>query len=99
MARFEIFAEAGGTAYLLDCQADALSSLTTRFVVPLLHPEDGPLPIARLNPSFRIRGREVVMYTQFAASVPRRELGEPLGSLATEDRAIINALDVLLIGY
>jgi toxin CcdB len=99
MARFDVYSEAGSDAYLLDCQADVLSTLSTRFVVPLLPSEQGPLPIGRLNPSFRIEGRDVVMYTQFAASVPHRELGDPVASLAADDRTIINALDVLLTGY
>jgi toxin CcdB len=99
MARFDVYSEAGTSAYLLDCQADSLSGLTTRFVVPLLPPEEGPPLIARLNPVFRIGAQDVVMYTQFAASVPHRQLKTPVASLTAEDRRIMNALDVLLTGY
>ena len=85
--------------YLLDCQADVLDRLNTRFVVPLLPPAEGPLPIARLNPAFTVSDQEVVMYTQFAAAVSARELNSPVTSLGSEHRTIMNALDVLLTGY
>lgn len=99
MARFDVYRQGGGPGYLLDCQADVLSRLNTRFVVPLLPSDEGPPPIAQLNPVFRIGEEEVIMYTQFAASVPARELKSRVASLAGEDRRIMNALDMLLTGY
>lgn len=96
MARFDIYRSAG--THLLDCQADILSYLDTRFVVPLL-PAAG-LPCAdRLNPIFEVEGVKVVMATQLAAAVGVRELGAPLGTLADEHLVIMNALDMLLTGY
>jgi toxin CcdB len=84
---------------LLDCQADVLSQLNTRLVVPLLPPNEGPPVIARLNPPFRIGDERVIMYTQFAAAMPARELRILVASLANEDGTIMNALDMLLTGY
>ena len=98
MARFDVYRQPGGGGYLLDCQADILSILNTRFVVPLLPPEEAPLASARLNPAFTIEDRPVVMYTQFAASVPASDLRARVCSLADEDIAIMNALDMLLTG-
>lgn len=99
MARYDVYAQPGSRTWLLDCQSDVLSMLTTRLVVPLLPPGDGPPPISRLNPAFEIEGRPLVMYTQWAAAVPQQELRDPVASLAEEDRAIINAFDMLLTGY
>jgi toxin CcdB len=99
MARFDVYPQAGGVGYLLDCQADVLDRLNTRFVVPLLPPGEGPLPIQRLNPALMVGDREVIMYTQFAAAVPARELNGAVASLGDEHRTIMNALDVLLTGY
>ncbi|MDQ8755046.1 CcdB family protein [Sphingosinicella sp. LHD-64] len=99
MPRFDVHRMQEGEGYLIDCQADLLHGLNTRLVVPLLRPGEGPPPISRLNPAFRIRDTDVVMYTQFAASVPVRELGEPVASLMDEDHAIMNAFDMLLTGY
>ena len=83
---------------LLDCQADLLAHLNSRFVVPLLPQADAPKPAKRLNPLFEIDGQPFVMLTQFAAAVHVRELGPVVTSLATDDTAIINALDMLLTG-
>lgn len=97
MARFDVYRHAG-TGYLLDCQADVLSRLNTRLVVPLLPHDEGPPPITRLNPPFTIAGERVVMYTQFASAVPAKELKRPVASLIEDDRTIMNALDMLLTG-
>ena len=98
MARFDVFRPSGG-GYLLDCQANVLAHLNTRLVVPLLPPGEGPPPIPRLNPTFQIGGERVIMYTQFGAAIPQRDLGEKVISLAEEDHVIMNALDMLLTGY
>ena len=56
MARYDIFARVEGDGYFLDCQADLLSHLNTRFVVPLLAPDIAPKPAGRLNPQFFVDG-------------------------------------------
>jgi toxin CcdB len=98
MARFDIYRMSDRAGYLLDCQADVLSSLTTRFVIPLM-PAVGLPRADRLNPVFQIEGQRVVMATQLASSVPARLLGSPIQSLAEEQPAIMNAIDMLLTGY
>lgn len=99
MARFDVYRQSGTTGFLLDCQADVLSHLNTRLVVPLLPLGDGPPAIACLNPPFRIADERVIMYTQFATAMPAGQLKTPLASLVDEDRTIMNALDMLLTGY
>jgi toxin CcdB len=98
MARFHVYEVQGG-GLVLDCQADLLSGLATRFVVPLLEEAEAPLAAERLNPVFTIAGARYVMATQFAATVAVAELGDELGSLEREEFAISNALDMLLTGY
>lgn len=99
MARFDVYRQPDSGGYLLDCQADILGMLNTRFVVPLLSPDEAPLAGVRLNPTFAIEGEPVVMYTQFAASVPVNELGDLVCSLTSEHSSIMNAFDMLLTGY
>ena len=99
MARFDAHENSEGPGYLLDCQADILSDLSTRFVVPLLPRDYAPLPSRGLNPSLSVEGKEVVMMTHFAASVPKSALGRVVQSLTSEDRIILNAFDMLLTGY
>jgi toxin CcdB len=99
MARFDVYAPAGSPVLLLDCQADFLSALGTRFVVPLMPPSQKRPAFPRLNPVFTINGERREMITQGAASVAVRALGQPVSSLAHEQSAIMNALDMLLTGY
>jgi len=99
MARFDVYPKPNGPGYLLDCQADILATLNTRFVVPLLPPDEAPVAGRRLNPGFEIEGALVIMYTQFAAAVPSSDLAPPVASLAEEHVTIMNALDMLLTGY
>ncbi|MEA3010255.1 MAG: toxin CcdB [Sphingomonadales bacterium] len=96
MARHDVYR--GAVAYLLDCQSDYLRAFDTRFVVPLL-PEGEVPKVHRLNPVFSIEGKRVVMATQLGASVPARNLRDPVTSLADQHDVIMNAFDVLLTGY
>lgn len=100
MARFDVHSRPDGRpGFLLDCQADLLGDLNTRFVVPLLPEAEAPRPASRLNPLFEIGGKRVVMVTQFAAAIPARELGERAGSLAERQDDVLNALDMLISGF
>jgi toxin CcdB len=99
MAQFDVYRNHGEPGYLLDCQADMLSGLSTRLVVPLLPPDHAPVPSRRLNPRIRIAGEEFVMMTHFAAAVHQRWLGEVVGSLANDYIIVMNAFDMLLTGY
>ncbi len=99
MAKYDVFRRRSGAGYLLDCQADLLSQLNTRLVVPLLPAREAPKPAARLNPVFELEGKPYVMMTQFAAAVPVTELGEEIVSLSDRDIDIINALDMLISGF
>lgn len=99
MARFDVFRVRAGDGYLLDCQADFLNYLGTRFVVPLLPSADAPRPIGRLNPVFEIEGENHVMLTQSAAAISVKEVGDLVGSLSDRDTDIGNALDMLLVGF
>jgi toxin CcdB len=100
MARFDVYAaERPDDGCLLDIQADILSDLATRIVVPLLPAKRAPKPARGLNPIFDVDGVSLVMVTQFLAAVPRAELRRPLLSLAARSDEIVGALDILLTGF
>jgi len=99
MAKFDVYRQKHGGCAVLDCQADLLGDLNTRFVVPLLPLEDAPRPAARLNPVFGIGEEQLMMATQYAATMTVRELGEKITSLAQEEDAIGAALDMLISGF
>ena len=98
MAQFDVYRNRDEPGYLLDCQADLLSDLSTRLVVPLLPPDYAPIPSRRLNPTLRIAGEDFVMMTHFAAAVQGRSLGKVVGSVANDYITVMNAFDVLLTG-
>ncbi len=99
MARFDFYTNAAGTGYLLDVQANLMSSLNTRIVVPLMPRRTAPKPAGRLNPVFQIEGSAFVMATQFMASIAVSELGAKAGSLERREEEIANALDMIFIGF
>ena len=99
MAKFDVYRLRDRDGLVLDCQADLLDALNTRLVVPLIPVDEAPPAMARLNPIFTVKGRRVTMVTQFAATVMVRELGERVASLADEQDAISNALDMLVSGF
>lgn len=98
MPQFDVHARPAGQGLLLDCQADLLSHLNTRMVVPLIPIDGAPKPAGRLNPAFDIDGQHYIMVTQYAAAVELREFGHRIASLGDKRDEIIAALDVLLTG-
>ncbi len=101
MARLDVYPVPGKgrDGYIVDVQADLLSHLATRIVVPLL-PEDAALkPIRDLNPVFELLGKRYVMVTQAIASIPGRELKRSVASLNDQHDRITHALDILLLGF
>jgi len=98
MARFDYYSDSEG-GYLLDVQANLMSDLNTRVVIPLMPRNSAPKPAGRLNPIFQINGGAFVMVTQFLAAISRDELKEKAGSLANRDAEIGGALDMLFVGF
>ena len=99
MARFDVYANRGGAGFLLDVQADLITKLNTRVVVPLLPQDAAPTPADRLNPVFEVQGSKVYMATQFMAAVPQSELNMLIASLDRESDAIFSAIDFLHHGW
>jgi toxin CcdB len=85
--------------YLLDIQADLLSPLATRVVVPLLTASAMGKAINHLNPMFTIKQHTVFMSTAELAGIHVRSLGKKLGSLKDQRHEIIAALDFLFTGF
>ena len=96
MAQFDVHRL--GQVMVVDCQADLLSQLETRLVVPLASKNLAAIAAQRLNPTFDIADASYVMMTQQAATVPRNELGPVVVSLADRSFEIMDAIDVLLSG-
>ena len=99
MARFDVYRNPDGAGCLLDIQADLLSHLNTRVVVPLLPRSNAPQPARTLNPCFDIAEESLLMCTQFMAAVPANLLRNPLTSLSGRRDDIVAAIDLLMQGF
>lgn len=95
MARFDVYRLADG-AMVVDCQADFLSDIGTRFVIPLGPRGGGAPPNPRIDPQFEIEGDELVLVTQLASTVRTSELKSRVTSLDREHLRITGAIDVLI---
>ena len=97
MSKFDVYRTEDG--YLLDIQANFLSHLGTRVVVPLLPTRTTPPPVKGLNPIFRVEEEEVVMATQLMAAVPRSILKTRVAILSSQHDEIVSAIDFLMQGF
>jgi toxin CcdB len=88
----------GEIPFLLDVQADLLSDLETRVVIPLVRRAAFGRPASRLHPVFTVADEQVVMATHLLAAVRRRSLGAPIASLEARRDVIIAAIDVIWSG-
>lgn len=98
MSRFSVYLNPEGAGYLLDVQANLLSHLNTRMVVPLLPVASAPTPAQTLNPAFDIDGTPCVMVTQFMAAVPQTMLQTLVQSVEGRTHDVVSALDCLFQG-
>jgi toxin CcdB len=101
MAQFDVFKNPRGGTYplLVDVQADVLSRLERRVVVPLVpRKKYGAKPISKLNPMTTIAGVEYVLVFQDLAAVPVTALGERVTSLADRRVDLVGAIDLLFTG-
>lgn len=101
MAQFDLFKNPRGGTYplLVDIQADVLSRLATRVVVPLVTVKRyGARPMTRLNPVVTVRGISYVLAFQELAAIPASALGERVGSLAEQRDDLVRAIDLLFTG-
>lgn len=85
--------------FLLDVQAELLASLGTRMVVPLYLEERAPAKAIRhLTPRLEFQGQAYVAMVPELAGVARRALGPLAGSLASQRKELLEALDFLFTG-
>ena len=99
MARFDVHANPAGAGFVVDVQANLLSGLNTRVVVPLLLRGDAPSPAQRLNPCFAVLGHDCTFLPRFMAAVPRSELKDQVATLAPAASTILDAIDFLHQGW
>jgi len=86
--------------FLLDVQSEVLSLLGTRVVVPLYRPDAADVhAMSRLTPVVVFQGQSLVAMVPELAGIPRRELGAVAGDLLPSGGEILQAMDLLLMGF
>jgi len=104
MAQFDVHRNPGrhrdSIPFVIVVQSSLYDGYRRRVVVPLVDKSSiGKVTNARLNPTFRINGRSVVLHPLETVSVANESLGEFVQSLEEAGDAIIAALDEMLIRW
>ena len=99
MARFDIHANPDGNGFLLDVQADLMSHLNSRLVIPLVSSGIAPTPMKVLNPIFQLQDATYLMLTQQMAAVSVQMLKRPVLNVNDRRDEVVAAIDLLLQGF
>lgn len=99
MARFDVYQNPGGNGFLVDAQADFMSHLNSRLVIPLVPSDIAPTPMKVLNPIFPIENMTYVLLTQQMAAVSIQMLKKPVLNVHDRRDEIVAAIDLLLQGF
>jgi toxin CcdB len=103
VARFDVYPtpfaeERRSSPYWLDLQADHLSHLQTRLIVPLRRATAAAMPMADLNPQLDVDGTAVFLDCANIASFPKALLRRPVANLKDQRFLIEDALDFVFTG-
>lgn len=101
MARFDLYrVPAWPIPLLVDVQADFLTSLSSRVVIPLqsLAETSGP-ELPRLTPTLVIEDKPYRLLVSEIGAQPVRWLGQPVGNVGQHRDTITAAIDFLFQGF
>jgi toxin CcdB len=82
---------------LVNVQHDFFRDNGRRVLVPLV-PLEAIKPIARLNPTFQIKGRRLYLMPNSIVTLPVSRLGKAIANLGDHRDRIIAALDLVFTG-
>lgn len=100
MAQFDVHRNTGvhrvDIPFVVVVQSKRLDDYRRRVVAPLVRKAIAGSSESALNPTFLVETQEVVLHPLEIVSIPVEQLGEHVGSLATEADRIIAAIDVVI---
>jgi toxin CcdB len=100
MARFDVYKYSAAVPYVVDVQADLLSDLKTRVVIPLLpHAQAKKEVLPRLKPVIKIHGKDHVLMTTDIGAIRIADLGPPAENIQDQRQVIAAAIDFLMMGF
>ena len=86
--------------YLVALPSDLLGTFDATVVAPLrLKSERAAIPVLRLNPIVRIKGKEYFLRPQEMAAIATHSLKKPITNLSPQREEILAALDFLFTGF
>ncbi len=100
MAQFDVYRYSEAVPFVVDIQADLLSGLKTRTVIPLLaqaQAKQEQLP--KLKPIIKVKGKNYVLMTTDIGTLRNSELKEPLDNVTNQRQTIVDAIDFLFQGF
>lgn len=86
------------TLFVVDVQSDHLDHLDHRYVLPLMDAASAPV-VPDLNPIVSFEGQSLAVMATMMVRLPRRELGQAVGSLGGHQDAIKRAMDLIFTGF
>lgn len=104
MSQFDVHRNPGrhreSIPFVVVVQSSLYDDYRRRVVVPLVDKTSiGKVTNLRLNPTFRIKGKSVVLHPLEIVSVANENLGEFVQSLEEEGDAVVAALDEMLVRW
>jgi toxin CcdB len=100
MAQFDVHRSIGplkaAIPFVVVVQSGRFDVSRRRVVVPLVLQSAATQIEPRLNPTFEIEGKTVILNPLHLVSVPVDRLGERIGSLKIEGDRIVGAIDMLI---
>jgi toxin CcdB len=100
MARFDVYKYSAAVPYVVDVQADLLSDLKTRVVIPLLpHTQAKKEILPRLKPVVKVHGKDYVLMTTDIGTVKIGDLGVSAENIVEYRQVITDAIDFLMSGF
>ena len=104
VAQFDVYRNPSASArhgmpYVVTVQSDLLDGLQTRLTIPLGTDKtlSGSAP-RNLCPAFEFDGETLYALPHFSVAFRTRDLGRPVGSLASQASDIVAALDAVISG-
>jgi len=101
MAQFDVHRNHGrlrdAVPFFVVVQSSQFDRYARRVVVPLVRQSASGVPaFPQLNPTFRIRGTQVVLHPLDIVSIAKADLGPKVATLREDGDRILAALDELL---
>lgn len=100
MAQFDVYPYSEAVPFVIDIQANLLSALKTRVVVPLLSQAQAKQEmLPKLKPVINVKGKNYILMTTDIGTLKVSNLKGPVDNVENQRQTIVDALDFLFQGF